>query len=169
MASSIAMPFATSKVWSRPISSREKTRSICPLICEIAAPIALATLSLSAAAEQLIENYPWPGNVRQLSAALREAAFLSENGRLDISCFPPYILSSYHQPQKVTSELEKLENDAIVEVLLKTGGKWLQDNTLCQFSPGGLPPAATHAGRFGRKILRIGRAGRRSGSLPSPQ
>ncbi|WP_429858595.1 sigma-54-dependent Fis family transcriptional regulator [Brevibacillus reuszeri] len=79
-------------------------------------------LSLSAAAEQLIENYPWPGNVRQLSAALREAAFLSENGRLDISCFPPYILSSYQQPQKVTSGLEKLENDAIVEVLLKTGG-----------------------------------------------
>ncbi|MFP3391654.1 sigma-54-dependent Fis family transcriptional regulator [Brevibacillus sp. SIMBA_040] len=51
-------------------------------------------LSLSAAAEQLIENYPWPGNVRQLAAALREAAFLSEDGFVDTSCFPAYILST---------------------------------------------------------------------------
>lgn len=79
-------------------------------------------LSLSTAAEQLIENYPWPGNVRQLTAALREAAFLSEDEFVDTSCFPAYILSTYMQTAAPTGELEKLENDAIVDVLQKTGG-----------------------------------------------
>ncbi|MFE1629192.1 sigma-54-dependent Fis family transcriptional regulator [Brevibacillus reuszeri] len=80
------------------------------------------SLSLSAAAELLIENYTWPGNVRQLTAALREAAFLSEDGFVDTSCFPPYILSTYTKTAAPTGELEKLENDAIVDVLHKTGG-----------------------------------------------
>lgn len=79
-------------------------------------------LSLTASAEHLIESYPWPGNVRQAVAALREAAFLSEGGVVDFNCFPPYILAGFQQGKEAESALQEIENNAIIEMLKKTGG-----------------------------------------------
>ncbi|MGO0062839.1 sigma-54-dependent Fis family transcriptional regulator [Brevibacillus fluminis] len=82
-------------------------------------------LSLTASAERLIAHYPWPGNVRQLAAALREAAFISENGEIDVPCFPQYIRSGFQVPEEemlVHAEPPTKESNAIVDMLLKTGG-----------------------------------------------
>ncbi|MED0676540.1 sigma-54-dependent Fis family transcriptional regulator [Aneurinibacillus thermoaerophilus] len=81
------------------------------------------TLSLSPAAERLIENYAWPGNIRQLTGALREAAFLADSSMIDLVHFPSYILSDYTpHVNKHVSSLKQLENHAIMETLQKTGG-----------------------------------------------
>ncbi|MDN4075939.1 sigma-54-dependent Fis family transcriptional regulator [Fictibacillus terranigra] len=80
------------------------------------------TLTFSAEAKHLIGTYTWPGNVRQVLGALREAAFLSKDGLVDIDCFPTYILSSYQQPKIKNSSLKHKESQEIIEVLKKTDG-----------------------------------------------
>lgn len=79
-------------------------------------------LTFSADAKRLIETYTWPGNVRQVLGALREAAFLSNDGWIDFDCFPTYILSSYQQPNIDNSSLKQKEYQGIVEILKKTEG-----------------------------------------------
>ncbi|CEH30331.1 transcriptional regulator [Aneurinibacillus migulanus] len=81
------------------------------------------SLSLSLATEQLIKTYVWPGNIRQMFAALREAAFLADSNVIEPAHFPSYILSEYAAYYNTTDGLLKQsENHIIMEALKKTGG-----------------------------------------------
>jgi two-component system, NtrC family, response regulator AlgB len=44
--------------------------------------------SLSPDAQQVLESYSWPGNLRELRNAIERAAVLSDAGELDASDFP---------------------------------------------------------------------------------
>ncbi|MFM1652551.1 sigma-54 interaction domain-containing protein [Brevibacillus sp. B_LB10_24] len=80
-------------------------------------------LALTPSAKRLIERYPWPGNIRQLTAALREEAFVSENRMIAVHSFPEYIRSGY-QPmgERDGAVLPKINSNDLVDVFLKTGG-----------------------------------------------
>ncbi len=72
--------------------------------------------------ERLILDYPWPGNVRQLTSALRGAAFLSDCGAIGISCFPDYILADYPRDTQIDTSLKHTGDRVIMEALQMNGG-----------------------------------------------
>ncbi|HJV46375.1 MAG TPA: sigma-54-dependent Fis family transcriptional regulator [Bacillota bacterium] len=86
-------------------------------------------LILSSASKRLIQNYSWPGNVRQMLGALRSASFLAESGVIEPDHFPPYILSN---PiiLKQDGSLEQAENEVIIETINKTGGNLSQTSRI---------------------------------------
>ncbi len=43
---------------------------------------------------QVLRNYPWPGNIRQLEMAIERAVVLGESPWIDVNDLPPEILSS---------------------------------------------------------------------------
>lgn len=79
-------------------------------------------LTFSPAAEQFILNYSWPGNVRQMSSAIREAVFSSTEDSIDVSSFPSYMLSSFQETETMGSLLQDAENKIIIETMNKTNG-----------------------------------------------
>lgn len=91
------------------------------LLRDLESKLQLDITKLSPKAESLIENYHWPGNVRQLIGALREASFLSNGDIIDIQHFPEYILNEYYyEKSKSKSLLERAENKKIIETLQST-------------------------------------------------
>ncbi len=108
-----------------PLRERADRLQLAALLLQgIEAQLGTGPLTLSASAKKLIESYSWPGNVRQLAAALREAAFLSEGGTIEQASFPAYILSSYSPPEAIelAAPTANTEKNEIVEVLRQTGG-----------------------------------------------
>lgn len=88
---------------------------------------------LSEEARQLVMNYPWPGNIRELQNAIYSATLLCDAGTLDVSHLPIGVqsYSSHLGAQSVESEggehtlreiLEKVEREQIASVLRQTGG-----------------------------------------------
>ena len=50
-----------------------------------------ASLEIDAEAEDLLVNFDWPGNVRQLENVLHRAAILADGGRIRIADLPPEV------------------------------------------------------------------------------
>jgi len=81
------------------------------------------SLILSAEAETLVEKYQWPGNVRQMIGALREAAFVASGRIIEVQHFPEYILEHYKERESRSPYLlEESERKKITEALQTTGG-----------------------------------------------
>ena len=80
---------------------------------------------MTPAALRKLQAYAWPGNVRQLRAALESAAVMSESDTLDADTFP---LGPAEPPQAAAGDLppgldmDALETWAIRKALLQTGG-----------------------------------------------
>ncbi len=74
---------------------RERRADIAPLIRHllrrhVPSPGA-AKLEIDAEAEDLLVNFDWPGNVRQLENVLHRAAILADGGRIRIADLPPEV------------------------------------------------------------------------------
>lgn len=91
-------------------------------LTEIEDELDLDKISLSKAAIDLIMSYEWPGNVRQLKSALREAAFLASDGIIEVNDLPAYIVNSPERIVKTDSRLQDVENRTIIQTLRKTDG-----------------------------------------------
>src|SRR5699024_6126910 len=85
-----------------------------------------------------IEEYTWPGNVRQLMSAIRAAAFSSTNHLIDVHSFPHYILTDAQQMKRTGSLLQDTENKLTLQTMKQTDGN--------------LTKTAQHLG-IGRKTL----------------
>jgi transcriptional regulator of acetoin/glycerol metabolism len=116
------------------------------LLQRIAMERAVPNLILSESARILTATHPWPGNVRQLLSALRQAAWEAENGVVELHHFPEWVWkewgSNHFVPQTVLShaptmakyqeseqvmpkapsaKLADLERDALLRTLNSTG------------------------------------------------
>ena len=58
------------------------------VLAEEAAALGLRAVRLDPAAFDALRRHDWPGNVRQLRHALRYACAMTEDGWLDLECFP---------------------------------------------------------------------------------
>ncbi|MBL8362623.1 MAG: sigma-54-dependent Fis family transcriptional regulator [Rubrivivax sp.] len=54
-------------------------------------PSGAAKLTIEPDAEDLLVNFPWPGNVRQLENVLHRAAILADGGTIRVSDLPPEV------------------------------------------------------------------------------
>lgn len=92
------------------------------LLKDIANELNINNLRLSDDAVQFINNYSWPGNIRQVKSALREAAFLCQDHIITGDDFPFYIRKEHHSLPTTGSLLKDKENEVIMEVMHKTKG-----------------------------------------------
>jgi transcriptional regulator with PAS, ATPase and Fis domain len=75
---------------------RERREDILPIADYLLKPIAhdcgIGEISISTEAEEVLLNYGWPGNIRELSNVLERAAHYAESGRIELSDLPRYLL-----------------------------------------------------------------------------
>lgn len=95
--------------------------------------LGLPPVKLSPAAKQKINDYAWPGNVRQLKNALYHAVILAQNRLIELEHLPAYLLSDEihlndtitpKQPRNLPTKAEvismdQLEKEAIQKALAK--------------------------------------------------
>ncbi|HMK43875.1 MAG TPA: sigma-54 dependent transcriptional regulator [Dissulfurispiraceae bacterium] len=83
------------------------------------------TVTISDEALEVLQNYDWPGNVRQLRNAIERAVVLGRAGRILVRHLPPEIAGVVREqeaPRMRTLRLCDLERDAIVEALRQCEG-----------------------------------------------
>ena len=92
------------------------------------------------AAAELLQRYPWPGNIRELKNVVERTMILSPEGDIDASYLPEEIRDQEDRPRRVEImtedgvsptgrqlvSLRELEDDYIQEVLLATGNNKTQ-------------------------------------------
>lgn len=81
--------------------------------------------SLDPEAAQLLESWPWPGNIRELRNAVTNAAVLSHSDRIGSEALPTMVrLAPAAGPGPIGPELslDGLERNTILQALANTGG-----------------------------------------------
>ncbi|HIJ78787.1 MAG: sigma-54 dependent transcriptional regulator [Desulfobulbaceae bacterium] len=73
---------------------------------------------------QLMKDYNWPGNIRELINCIESAVVMSRSGVIDIESIPEYLT---YKTVDIDTDMEggllqQLERNAITEVLNETGG-----------------------------------------------
>lgn len=67
---------------------------------------------LRAALLRLLENYSWPGNIRELEHVLEYAVnMMPEDGQLTLDCLPGQLLESLHAPEQASLKSGVSESD----------------------------------------------------------
>ncbi len=82
------------------------------------------TTGIDADAIKALEDYPWPGNVRQLRNVVEKMCVLSSGGKLTLADVPAEILQPPASPAAASSArtLEETEKAKILSVLEASGG-----------------------------------------------
>jgi len=78
---------------------------------------------ITEAAQEILNHYSWPGNIRQLRNCIKTMVVMCDRDKLDVRDIPPDI---YHVRQlasgaKSEVSLNEIEKQAIIETLAKTG------------------------------------------------
>ena len=84
-------------------------------------------------AAQVLEEYPWPGNIRELKNVIERTMILAREGNIDASSLPQEIQKpepidqvmrmpfTEHSAEESLQTLRELEEDYIQRVLVATG------------------------------------------------
>lgn len=79
-------------------------------------------LSLSGDQEKVMQNYNWPGNIRELQNLMERAVLLSQGEHMELN-FPVENLSHADHPFTDSPSLEEIQRRYIAYVLKKTNGR----------------------------------------------
>jgi len=98
-------------------------------IKEAAAEVGSKVTGITDAAQTILSNFDWPGNIRQLRNCIRTMVVMCDRDKLDVQDIPPDIAQ---RPQLAPSAgttnslagmpLNELEKQAIIDTLTKTKG-----------------------------------------------
>jgi DNA-binding NtrC family response regulator len=94
---------------------------------EAAAETGSQVTGITEAAQTLLSNYDWPGNIRQLRNSIRTMVVMCDRNRLDVQDIPPEIARRRQLPAGDRTAdlggmpLDELEKQAIIDTLAKTG------------------------------------------------
>lgn len=100
----------------------DKLKFATRLLKKVQQELAREDLNFSLCAKEVIENYIWSGNIRQVKSAIREAVFSSASNMIEAKYFPSYILSGMKQIDSTGSLLKDMENKLLLETINKTDG-----------------------------------------------
>jgi two-component system response regulator HydG len=96
---------------------------------EAAAEIGSKVDGITGAAQTVLSNYEWPGNIRQLRNCIRTMVVMCDRNRLDLQDIPPEIAQrrqlaagSRAAAGLAGLPLDELEKQAITDTLAKTKG-----------------------------------------------
>jgi transcriptional regulator with PAS, ATPase and Fis domain len=98
---------------------RERVEDIAPLAAFF---LSESHLTLSEAAMARLEDYAWPGNIRELRNALNKAAILASGPEIEPDDLPLQIQMGHNDAGVDECSLDGLEQQTIRRVLAQTGG-----------------------------------------------
>lgn len=84
-----------------------------------------APMSFSPSALGALEEYDWPGNVRQLENTVQRAAVLAENSTIELWHLPPQLTTGFRQQeasQSFAEQVREFKRRLIVRTLTECGG-----------------------------------------------
>ena len=112
-------------------SLRDRTEDIPAFIDfflkEAAAETGSSVTGITPAAQTLLSNYDWPGNIRQLRNCIRTMVVMCDRNKLDVQDVPPEIAQRRQLPAGDRTAdlggmpLDELEKQAIIDTLARTG------------------------------------------------
>lgn len=88
----------------------------------------------------IIKNYSWPGNIRELENVIERAYYLSSDGNIDETLIPDYIMENQgvEEDDKISSKkistMEEVEKAAIIKALEQYEGNVVNACKLLQLS-----------------------------------
>ncbi|MHC4740002.1 MAG: sigma-54 interaction domain-containing protein, partial [Planctomycetota bacterium] len=94
---------------------------------EAAAETGSSVDGMTQAAQTLLSNYDWPGNIRQLRNCIRTMVVMCDRDKLDVQDVPPEIAQRRQLPSGDRAAdlggmpLDELEKQAIIDTLARTG------------------------------------------------
>ena len=103
-------------------------------IKEASAEVGSKITGITDAAQTILSNYDWPGNIRQLRNCIRTMVVMCDRDKLDVQDIPPDIAQRRQLPPLLLSQesrraaglaglpLDELEKQAIMDTLAKTKG-----------------------------------------------
>ncbi|GAB3668220.1 hypothetical protein GCM10027596_38560 [Nocardioides korecus] len=91
---------------------RERTDDVVALTHHLARRTRGRDIGVTSAAEHVLENHAWPGNVAELQEVVRQAAMITDT--IDLRHLPPALLSG---STRKLSRIESFERDEIIRVL----------------------------------------------------
>jgi len=106
---------------------KDRVEDIPPLteffIKEAVAETGSKITGITEAAQEILNNYHWPGNIRQLRNCIKTMVVMCDRGKLDVRDIPPdiYRVRQLAAGTKAEVSLNELEKQAIIETLAKTG------------------------------------------------
>jgi two-component system response regulator HydG len=113
-------------------------------------------IGFTTAAISAMEAYEWPGNVRQLRAAVERACVVSTHERIDVGDLPPEVVGIVRR--EATSLADLTWSEAVEEGRIATARSYLEE--VLRRHGGRVSEAAAHAGvereSFYRLLRRFG-------------
>ena len=100
-------------------------------IKEAAAEVGSKVTGITDAAQTILSNFDWPGNIRQLLNCIRTMVVMCDHNKLDVADIPPEIAQRRQlapaSPDRIGTglaglQLNELEKQAITDTLAKTKG-----------------------------------------------
>lgn len=109
-------------------SLRERQDDILPIARYFLSKFAPGSLGFSPRVAHVLENYDWPGNVREVANAVERASILAGNQKIQLEHLPPALTSCeeasvLHQTKDGWPSLGELEKKYILSVLEHCEGK----------------------------------------------
>jgi two-component system response regulator HydG len=113
-------------------------------------------IGLTAAATVAMEAYDWPGNIRQLRAAIERACVVSARERIDVGDLPPEVVGS--RPRESATLADLTWSEAVEQGRISAARSYLEE--VLRRHDGRVAEAAAHAGvereSFYRLLRRFG-------------
>jgi two-component system response regulator HydG len=113
-------------------------------------------IGFTTAAISAMEAYDWPGNIRQLRAAVERACIVSTRERIDVGDLPPEVLGA--RPRESTRLADLTWSEAVEQGRITTARSYLEE--VLRRYEGRVSEAAAHAGvereSFYRLLRRFG-------------
>ncbi|MBW1686239.1 MAG: sigma-54-dependent Fis family transcriptional regulator, partial [Deltaproteobacteria bacterium] len=113
-------------------------------------------IGFTTAAISAMEEYDWPGNIRQLRAAVERACVVSTHERIDVGDLPPEVLGA--RPRESTKLADLTWSEAVEQGRITTARSYLEE--VLRRCEGRVSEAAAHAGvereSFYRLLRRFG-------------
>jgi DNA-binding NtrC family response regulator len=108
---------------------RDRKEDLVPLatafLKRFAAQAGRTIVGFTPAATDLIKNYNWPGNVRQLQNEIQRTVLMAEGNMVDVQDFSISTTAPEGEVQDLTL-MEAMERNTIIQVLKETGGNKLE-------------------------------------------
>lgn len=79
-------------------------------------------VEISKEAQNILLDYPWPGNIRELKAVVGKAALMAESRIIQAEDLPAHLKSNRQTPSLKAKTLEDIEKEHIINTLSEMGG-----------------------------------------------
>lgn len=93
-----------------------------------------SAFKISSDAAAILQDYVWPGNIRELKSVIQKALLFADTSTIQSSDLPSHLIANRNELHTETISLAEMEKQHIMTMLEKTGGNQTQAAKLLQIN-----------------------------------